>query len=551
MQPSEGFNTPRRTLDVEDYIDVLRRHKGWIFGPFLLTLVASVVGVYLWPNSYVSQAVVQIVPQRVPTNMVQPAVNQAMVDRINTMANTIMSRVALTTIIRNFDLYKREQSRMPIEDVIEQMRDDIQIAPVQNFTSAGDRQTVPAFAVTFKYEDRLAAQRVVQELVTRFIDENTRDRNSTTYETQQFLEDQTNMALRELEAVEGKLTQFRVTNNGRLPDQYNGNVQQLNALQQQGSNLQATVSRLQNEKLSFETNIRIWKDEIESLQRESTTVAQQETKNLKLEEINREIEQWDRNIADLLKQYTKTYPDVQRAEDRRANAVQRRDELLKEEAAAKKDESQPTVIVNPAVQRQIRDYEARITQMEANIRANDLQIETLNKQLAQNSENITQFNSRVQAIPVGQQEYDDLRREESIARQKYTEMNSKLQLAQVAYDMEGRKQGETLALLDPPSLPINPTAPKRGMVVSIGAGLGILLGVVIAGAREMKDASLKNLKDVRAYTQMAILGSVPLLENDFVVRRRKRIAWLGWTTACLASAVAMAGSIVYYYASHS
>ena len=80
-------------------------------------------------------------------------------------------------------------------------------------------------------------------------------------------------------------------------------------------------------------------------------------------------------------------------------------------------------------------------------------------------------------------------------------------------------------------------------------GLGLLLGIVIAGAREMKDTALKNLKDVRAYTQMAILGSVPLLENDFVVRRRRRLSWLGWTTACLASAVTIAGSIVYYYVS--
>jgi hypothetical protein len=113
--------------------------------------------------------------------------------------------------------------------------------------------------------------------------------------------------------------------------------------------------------------------------------------------------------------------------------------------------------------------------------------------------------------------------------------------------MEERKQGEMLELLDPASLPITPTEPKRPLVVSIGAGLGLLLGIVFAGAREMKDTSLKNLKDVRAYTQMAILGSIPLLENDFVVRRRRRLNWLGWTTACLAAVVIISGSIVYYY----
>ena len=87
MQPTENFSIPRRALDVEDYIDILRRHKGWIFGPFLLTLVASVVGVYLWPDSYESVAVIKIVPQQVPQNMVQSSITQDMTDRINSMAD--------------------------------------------------------------------------------------------------------------------------------------------------------------------------------------------------------------------------------------------------------------------------------------------------------------------------------------------------------------------------------------------------------------------------------------------------------------------------------
>jgi hypothetical protein len=150
-------------------------------------------------------------------------------------------------------------------------------------------------------------------------------------------------------------------------------------------------------------------------------------------------------------------------------------------------------------------------------------------------------------VPAGARQYGDLLREKEIARTKYVDMDTKLQHAQIAQEMEGRKQGETLELLDPASLPITQTDPKRPMIISIGAGIGLLLGVVIAGALEMKDTSLKNLKDVRAYTQMAILGSIPLLENDFVVRRRKRLAWLGWTTASLAAVVIMSGSIVYYY----
>src|SRR5215469_5598103 len=130
MQPTDSFSVPRRTLDVEDYIDIVRRHKGWIFGPFLFTLVCTVVGAYLWPDSYLSEATVKVQPQQVPENMVQSAVNQAMTDRIGSMSQTILSRATLTTIINNFGLYPRERKRMPIEDVIEEMKKKIEILPV-------------------------------------------------------------------------------------------------------------------------------------------------------------------------------------------------------------------------------------------------------------------------------------------------------------------------------------------------------------------------------------------------------------------------------------
>jgi hypothetical protein len=86
------------------------------------------------------------------------------------------------------------------------------------------------------------------------------------------------------------------------------------------------------------------------------------------------------------------------------------------------------------------------------------------------------------------------------------------------------------------------------MILGAGFGVGLVIGLILAGAREAKDTSLKNLKDVRAYTQLAILGSVPLLENDLVVRRRKRLTWLAWSSACLVGIVVMTGSAFYYYA---
>src|SRR5215470_15335897 len=158
MTPTENFNVPRRTLDVEDYIDILRRHRGWIFGPFLLTLVATVVGVYIWKDSYQSEATIRIVPQQVPQNLVSSAINQEMIDRITSMGQQIRSRTVLTTIINTFGLYPAERARLPIEDVIEQMNKKIEVLPMG---ATIERRQVPAFMVRYSYENRYRAQQVV------------------------------------------------------------------------------------------------------------------------------------------------------------------------------------------------------------------------------------------------------------------------------------------------------------------------------------------------------------------------------------------------------
>ena len=543
MQPTEGFGVQRRTLDVEDYIDLVRRHKGWIFGPVLFTRVASVVGVYLYPDSYVSEAVVKIVPQQVPQNMVQNAINQQMSDRINSMAQEILSRTVLTTIINTFGLYPRERSRMPIEDVIEQMKKKIVIMPVNGTATGPDR--IPAFAVQFSYENRYLAQRVVQDIVSRFIDANIRNRSNATFQTTTFIRDETDSAKKQLDEAESKVAAFRMQNNGRLPDQLDSNMRQLGVLQAQVTYLGSQFSRASQEKLQLESNIRIFKDQMSVLNKEPVDAAAGQ-KSEHLVEADREIQAAEANLSALRQHYKDSYPDVQAAITRLAAAKKKREEVLSEETTAKEDKpaSKPA---NQQAVRETRDLDVNVRRLQSAIEARDVEMEEYNKELKRTNDAIKGYQGRIETVPLGEKQYAELLRDRDLTKEQYMDLSAKLSRAEIAQEMEGRKQGETLELLDPASLPTTPTEPKRPVIISIGGAFGLLLGIVIAGAREMKDTSLKNLKDVRAYTQMAILGSVPLLVIDFVVRRRRRLAWLGWTTACLVGAVIMAGSVVYYY----
>ena len=102
-------------------------------------------------------------------------------------------------------------------------------------------------------------------------------------------------------------------------------------------------------------------------------------------------------------------------------------------------------------------------------------------------------------------------------------------------------------MLDPPSLPTQPAKPNRWMYVGGGTAIAFILGLALAGLQEAKDTSLKNLKDVRAYTNLPVLSSIPLLENTMLVRRKRRIAYLAWSAAVIVGILAVSASLYYHY----
>ena len=469
MQPNDNYSVLRRALDVEDYIDVVRRHKGWIFGPFLFTVVASVVGAYLYPDSYTSQAVVKIVPQQVPQNMVQSAINQQMSDRINSMAQTILSRTVLTTIINTFGLYTRERSRMPIEDVIEQMKKNVQILPVASPTATNDH--IPAFGVTFSYGNRLLAQRVVQDLVSRFIDENIRNRSNATFQTTQFIRDQMDDAKKQLEDAENKLAGFRMQNNGRLPDQVDANMRSLSGLQSEATFLNSQISRANQEKLQLESNIRIMKDQMNTMTRDPAAAGLAvERKSERLLEAEREFQTSESQLSQLRQHYKENHPDVQVALGRLASARKRRDEIAGEDTA-KKSETPQAKVEDRVAAREARELDANIRRLQSAVEARDLEVQEYSKQMKRTTENIKAYQGRIETVPLGEKQYAELMRDRDLTREKYIDLSGKLGKAEIAQEMEGRKQGETLELLDPASLPTTPTEPKRPLVIAAGAVL--------------------------------------------------------------------------------
>ena len=182
-------------------------------------------------------ATIRVAPPQVPESFVPANTNQDVQGRVNALVQLILNRATLTNIINTHGLYKSKLARMPLDDVIEDMKlNDIQVLPVRQSLNAGQReaQQYPAFEIRFAYSERFTAQRVATDLVARFLEENVREVSQQTVSTTQFLQDRWEESKKKLNELEQRLSVFRAQNIGRLPEEQQNNYQQLSRLRRRG-----------------------------------------------------------------------------------------------------------------------------------------------------------------------------------------------------------------------------------------------------------------------------------------------------------------------------
>ena len=536
----DRLSIPRRALDFEDYIDIVRRNFRWIIGPAFAGLIISTVVAYLMQDTFVSSAVIRIVPQQISEELIKNTSSQDVSDRINGMAQQILSRGTLTNLIESYGLYKDELKHAPMQDVVGTMHGAINIAAASGVTSMAGSRSLPAMTIQFAYRDPVLATKVCSELVSRFMNASSQDVMDSQMASNQFLNDEFDRAKRDLDAIEKRLTDYKSKNAGRLPDELQTNISQMNALDQRASSLSEAATRNAERRMMLESELRARKDRLAALKRNNYQAANGSDK---ISDLDKQIADYESAISALRERYTEDYPDLQTARDRLVVLKKQREEAFK--TAAKNEPS--TVTESPAAGRDRMEAEQSVEVVQTQLKALALEERDVQRGTSQVNDSLKKYQGRIEGIPAGEMEYAELIRDREHARQKYDEFEAKKHRSAVSMDLERRKQGETLELLDAPSSPVAPTKPQRAMIIPIGLGAGLVIGAILVALREVKDTSLKNLKDARLYTQLSILGSIPLLENDVVVQRRKQVLWVGWATATILGLAIMAGSVAHYY----
>ncbi len=479
-------------LAAEDAKRVLRRY--WWILPITVvgcgTIAMSLAMVL--PKRYTSQTLILVQQPTVPSDIVRPVVTEDLNHRLASMQEQILSRTRLEPIIHKFGLYPELRGTVHIEDLVERLRTSITVTPLVSMPGT-QNQSLPGFYVSVAFNNPQLGQQICSEITSMFMEQNAHALEQQAARTTSFLSRQLDEAKTKLDAQDAKLAQFKKQYLGSLPEEEQTNLSLLMGMNSQlEANTQA-LSRAQQDKAFNESLLNQQQANLEAAQR-------QPGKNS--EALDQQLNELQGQLTVLQARYTQEHPDVIKIKNSIEEVKKRMAEEPKTDPSGSEN-AQTAKRETPQIQ-----------QLRARLRQDELNIADLTKRQAQIQNQIELLQARVQASPVVEQQFKEMTRNHQSALDFYNELLKKSNNSEMAKDLQHQQEGEQFRVLDPPSLPVKPSFPKKAYFLGGGLGVGFAMGVGILALIAFGDRSIYTERDVELCLQLPVLGLIPNLKVD-------------------------------------
>src|SRR5690606_23408958 len=171
---------------------------------------------------YRAEATILIEQQEIPEQFVRSTVTGYADERIQTIAQRVMTRDNLLSMAEQNDLFPEIRASSNFADLVTAMTDAIFLETVQVQTLDESRaRTYPitiAFDVAFEYPDPEKARAVTRQLADLYLQENSRSRSALANETLTFLEQEAVRLRSTIDELEVQMAEFKEVNRDTLPE---------------------------------------------------------------------------------------------------------------------------------------------------------------------------------------------------------------------------------------------------------------------------------------------------------------------------------------------
>lgn len=472
-------------------IDILRRRRAIAAVAFAAVLVSAIAFARGLPDLYRSHAVV-LVERQLPETFVRAAVSGELESRLHVIRQEVLSRTRLTDLVQRFNLYPDQRARGDMESVLDRMRQDIHVEQTGPEQLNGRTKTV-AFNLSFTAGSRETVAEVTNAIAAFYVAQNNQMRSEEATRTAAFLREQLDSAKRELEKQEGIVRSYTTRHVGQLPQQVDVNL--------------ATLERLNTQlRLNGERQLRTIEAREKLLENIPPTVPVAAASDADPALLAR-LQRLKQELAQTEARGTDKHPDVRRLRDEIATL----ETELKSQPAGTNGNGNGHANGNgngnhDAPQAPVP---ASLRGRGASIQALDAELERLKNDEASLRRTIATWEQRLEGVPFRQNEFAQITRDHQAAKDVYDSLLRRYEEAQVATSMETENHGERFRILEAAAIPEGPAAPNRPRLLILGFLVAVLVSGMVVLVAEQFDTSFHSVDDIRHFTSVPVLGSIP------------------------------------------
>ncbi|PYM96553.1 MAG: hypothetical protein DME04_01550 [Candidatus Rokuibacteriota bacterium] len=487
-------------------LQVWRRRKWLAILTFATVFLPAVALVRSLPNIYRATATLLVDRGQVAESFVKAAaVGEETETRLQTIKQEMLSGAVLTSVVQYFKL--DTAARTSLSAAVDQLRRDIEIeVRATDPTGGWARGATVAFAVSYRGTDPETVAKVANSLASFHVDRNAKMRELRAKGTAEFLRAQLAEVEPRLEGQERRIGEFKRRYAGELPEQVPVNL--------------ATLERLHTElRVNSESQIK-------AMERRAAVAKELAESGSRLPAVKdpriAELAKLKQELRELRSRFNDNYPDVVRAKR----------EIAELETALAEDGPAPDAADRPGPT-VVRESDA-LGEFDAQLKALRAEEERMRRQVAV-------IQARIENAPRREQELQELSRSYTATREHYNSLLKRSDEAQLIGSMEHEK-GERFRVLDPAGAPTQPVGPHRLRLIVISMLLAVAASAVVTAVVERSQAVFRTTAELRAFTQVPVLVSIPRTVTPAdLVRRRLRFG-LGALVALFALGLLVAAA---------
>src|SRR5262245_36637680 len=207
-----GFNSPH------DVFALLVRCKWWVIFPFLALSWATTLLVYFLPHTYISETLILVRPRDVPKDLVRDLIASSAEERLRAIEQQILSRTNLVQIMREFGDRLPELQPLNIDDQVDKLRSQIQIAFAVDKGRNGSDLPLTYFRIYYQNQNPELAQKIASKITALFIEQDNKTRETQVFGTTEFFSAELEKVYQQLDSSEEQLRQVKTSRQFELPD---------------------------------------------------------------------------------------------------------------------------------------------------------------------------------------------------------------------------------------------------------------------------------------------------------------------------------------------